>query len=209
MFMFRASSFLAELERLAPTVLAACQQALTAGRAERDFLWLDGEAFAACPKDSIDYAVMEKTDHAVVLPLDGGLERCRFLVGAVGCGRTRRRRQHQPWRRDRGGYPRFLCGRHLAAGRDGRGEHLVVVETSDAVLVATKDRVQEVKAVVDQLKASQTPGRPQPPQGLSTVGLLRLDRSRSSASRSSASPSSPAPAYPRRCTTTAPSIGWW
>ena len=69
MFMFRASTFLAELERFAPAMLAACQQALIAGRTDRDFLWLDRKAFAACPKDSIDYAVMEKTDQAVVMPL--------------------------------------------------------------------------------------------------------------------------------------------
>ena len=72
MFMFRASAFLAELERLAPAMLAACQQALSAGRADRDFLWLSRSAFTACPKDSIDYAVMEKTDHAVVMPLTVG-----------------------------------------------------------------------------------------------------------------------------------------
>ena len=68
MFLFRASAFLAELERFAPAILASCRQALAAGRSDRDFMWLDGEAFAACPKDSIDYAVMEKTDQAVVMP---------------------------------------------------------------------------------------------------------------------------------------------
>ena len=72
MFMFRASAFLAELERLAPAMLSACQQALSAGRADLDFLWLSRSAFTACPKDSIDYAVMEKTDHAVVMPLTVG-----------------------------------------------------------------------------------------------------------------------------------------
>jgi len=157
MFMFRGSTFLAELERLAPAMLAACQQALAAGHADADFLWLDRKAFAACPKDSIDYAVMEKTRHAVVMPL------------AVG------------WN-DVGSWSALWdVGEHDADGNILRGDvisvdtrdtyvaaatrlvstvgvdNLVVVETADAVLVATKERVQDVKAVVNQLQASQRP----------------------------------------------------
>lgn len=157
MFMFRASAFLAELERFAPAMLAACQQALATKQTDRDFLWLGSEAFAACPKDSIDYAVMEKTAHAVVMPL------------AVG------------WN-DVGSWTALWeVGQHDADGNIERGdvinidthdsyidaasrlvatvgvEHLVVVETADAVLVASKDRVQEVKAIVDRLKASHRP----------------------------------------------------
>lgn len=157
MFLFRASTFLAELERFAPAMLAACQQALATEQADRDFLWLGPEAFAACPKDSIDYAVMEKTAHAVVMPL------------AVG------------WN-DVGSWTALWeVGQHDADGNIERGdvinidtrdsyidaasrlvatvgvEHLVVVETADAVLVASKDRVQEVKAIVDRLKASHRP----------------------------------------------------
>ena len=154
MFMFRASAFLAELERLAPDMLAACRQALAAGRADTDFLWLDRKTFVACPKDSIDYAVMEKTDQAVVLPLSVG------------------------WN-DVGSWSALWdVGEHDENGNITRGDviavdtrdtyvdaatrlvttvgvdDLVVVETADAVLVASKERVQEVKAVVDRLKAS-------------------------------------------------------
>ena len=157
MFMFRASAFLAELERLAPAMLTASQQALAAGHADTDFLWLDREAFAACPKDSIDYAVMEKTRQAVVMPL------------AVG------------WN-DVGSWSALWeVGGHDADGNILRGdvisldthntyvhaasrlvatigvEDLVVVETADAVLVASKARVQDVKTVVNQLQASQRP----------------------------------------------------
>lgn len=157
MFMFRASAFLAELERFAPAMLAACQQALAAGHADTDFLWLDRKAFAACPKDSIDYAVMEKTERAVVMPLTVG------------------------WN-DVGSWSALWdVGEHDADGNITRGDviavdtrdtyvdaatrlvttvgvnNLVVVETADAVLVASKERVQEVKAVVDRLQASQRP----------------------------------------------------
>ena len=177
MFMFRASAFLAELERLAPTMLAACQQALAAGHADTDFLWLDREAFAACPKDSIDYAVMEKTDRAVVMPLDGGLERCRFLVGAVGRGRTRCRRQHPARRRDRGRYPRYLRRRRHAAGRHGRGERSG----------GGRDRRRRAGRHQGAGAGRQDGGRPaqgqpasgraSPPQGVSALGLstTRID----------------------------------
>ncbi len=157
MFMFRASAFLAELERLAPAMLAACQQALATGRADTDFLWLDRKTFAACPKDSIDYAVMEKTDHAVVMPLAVGWNDVGSWSALWDVG-------------ERDGDGNIIRGDVIAV--DTRDtyvdaatrlvttvgvDNLVVVETADAVLVASKERVQEVKAVVDRLKASQRP----------------------------------------------------
>lgn len=157
MFMFRASAFLAELERLAPTMLAACQQALATGRADRDFLWLDSAAFAACPKDSIDYAVMEKTDHAVVLPLevgwnDVGSWSALWEVGERnGDGNIARGDVIEVDTRDS-----YVDATSRLVATVGV-EHLVVVETADAVLVATKDRVQDVKTVVDWLKARRRP----------------------------------------------------
>lgn len=157
MFMFRASAFLAELERLAPTMLAACQQALATGRADRDFLWLDRAAFAACPKDSIDYAVMEKTDHAVVLPLevgwnDVGSWSALWEVGERnGDGNIARGDVIEVDTRDS-----YVDATSRLVATVGV-EHLVVVETADAVLVATKDRVQDVKTVVDRLKARRRP----------------------------------------------------
>ncbi|RUQ33118.1 MAG: mannose-1-phosphate guanylyltransferase/mannose-6-phosphate isomerase [Candidatus Competibacteraceae bacterium] len=160
MFMFRASAFLAELERLAPAMLASCQQALATGRADRDFLWLGREAFAACPKDSIDYAVMEKTAQAAVMPLAVGWSDVGSWAALWEVGK-----------RDDDG--NLLRGDVIAVDTHNTyvdastrlvatvgTDNLVVVETADAVLVANKDRVQEVKAVVDQLKTSQrTEGR--------------------------------------------------
>ncbi len=157
MFMFRASAFLAELERFAPAMLAACQQALTAGRADTDFLWLDRKAFAACPQDSIDYAVMEKTEQAVVMPLtvgwnDVGSWSALWEVGERDAdGNITRGDVINVDSRDT--YVDATTRLVATVGVDD----LVVVETADAVLVARKGRVQEVKAVVDQLKANQRP----------------------------------------------------
>ncbi|MEZ5576910.1 MAG: mannose-1-phosphate guanylyltransferase/mannose-6-phosphate isomerase [Candidatus Competibacteraceae bacterium] len=157
MFMFRASAFLAELERFAPAMLAACQQALATEQADRDFLWLGPEAFAACSKDSIDYAVMEKTAHAVVMPLAVGWNDVGSWTALWEVGQ-----------RDAGGNiergdvinidtrDSYIDAASRLVATVGV-EHLVVVETADAVLVASKDRVQEVKAIVDQLKASRRP----------------------------------------------------
>ncbi|MDX1604577.1 MAG: mannose-1-phosphate guanylyltransferase/mannose-6-phosphate isomerase, partial [Candidatus Competibacterales bacterium] len=72
MFLFRASRYLEELERFVPQMLAACRQALDGAARDLDFTRLEAEAFAACPGDSIDYAVMEKTAEAAVVPLDAG-----------------------------------------------------------------------------------------------------------------------------------------
>src|SRR5690606_30536564 len=70
MFLFRASRYLEELERLQPQILAACRASWDKARRDSDFIRLDAEAFAASPSDSIDYAVMEKTNDAAVVPLD-------------------------------------------------------------------------------------------------------------------------------------------
>ncbi|HOB62133.1 MAG TPA: mannose-1-phosphate guanylyltransferase/mannose-6-phosphate isomerase [Candidatus Competibacteraceae bacterium] len=157
MFMFRASTFLAELERFAPAMLTACRQALTASHLDTDFCWLERQAFAACPKDSIDYAVMEKTDRAVVMPLavgwnDVGSWAALWDVtphdtdGNILRGDVITVETHDT-------YVDAATRLVATVGVD----HLVVVETPDAVLVAHKDRVQEVKEIVARLQASARP----------------------------------------------------
>ncbi len=153
MFLFRASRVLEELERFRPDIVAACRAAFDAARCDGDFVRLDGEAFAACPSDSIDYAVMERTDAAMVLPVDIGWND----VGSWSAlwDVTQRDAQGNAHHGDviavdsRNSY---AYARRLVAlvGVDD----LVVVETDDAVLVARKDRVQQVKEVVAQLKAA-------------------------------------------------------
>ena len=72
MFMFRADRYLQELEKYAPDILAACSESMTDAASDPDFIRPDRTKFLLCPADSIDYAVMEKTDKAMMVPLDAG-----------------------------------------------------------------------------------------------------------------------------------------
>ena len=152
MFLFRASRYLEELERLQPQILSACRKALERARRDADFIRLDADAFSASPSDSIDYAVMEKTTDASVVPLDAGWSDVGSWTAlrdvslqdvdgnvhhgdviAIDCRNT------------------YAYGDRLIAmvGLDD----VIVVETDDAVLVGKSDRMQEVKDVVARLKA--------------------------------------------------------
>ena len=152
MFLFRASAYLAELERHQPAMLAACREALAHARRDVDFVRLDQAAFAASPSDSIDYAVMEKTAHAAVLAIDvgwndvGSWAALWQVAEQDGDGNAhhgdvlaRDCRDTLAW-----GDARLLA---LLGLRD-----VVVVDTADAVLVAHRDHVQDVKAIVAELK---------------------------------------------------------
>jgi mannose-1-phosphate guanylyltransferase/mannose-6-phosphate isomerase len=152
-FMFRASVFLGELGRYSPSILAACQNALSMAGQDLDFIRLDKEAFAASPSDSIDYAVMEKTDNALVVPIDAGW---------IDVGAWTAVRQLQP--QDQAGNGTngdvLLCdAKNSYVHAENRlvalvgVSDLIVVETSDAVLVLHKDKAQDVKRVVEILKA--------------------------------------------------------
>ena len=154
MFLFRASRYLEELERFRPDVLAATRTAFARARRDGDFVRLDKEAFAACPADSIDYAVMERTDAAAVLPVDIGWSDLGSWSALWDVAQ-----------RDADG--NATLGDVIAIDSRGSYVHarrlvalvgvddLVVVDTDDAVLVARKDRVQDVKEVVARLKDAQ------------------------------------------------------
>src|SRR5687768_16399419 len=154
MFLFRASRYLQELERFHPGILAACRAAFAQAKRDGDFVRLDREAFTACPSDSIDYAVMEKTDAAMVLPVDigwsdvGSWSALWDVSERDASGNAHHGDVIAVDSRNSYAYARRLVA---LVGVDD----LVVVETDDAVLVARKDRVQDVKAVVAQLKATQ------------------------------------------------------
>jgi len=153
MFMFKASRYLDELGRFRPDILDACREALVNASQDMTFTRVDADAFAACPDESIDYAVMEKTDDAVVVPLDAGWSDIgawsalwdvsdidadgNVLKGDVLSHASRNSYIHADSR--------------LVATVGV--EDLVIVETKDAVLVAHRDRVQDVKKVVEQLKS--------------------------------------------------------
>lgn len=158
MFLFKASRYLEELKTYRPDILKACEQAMTIQSPDLDFVRLDEKAFTACPDDSIDYAVMEKTTDAVVIPLDAGWsdvgswssladisekdEQGNSVLGDVVLHDT---------------YNTYVRSDKKLIATVGV-DNLVIVESDDAILVAHKDRVQDVKEVVEQLKAE---GRPE------------------------------------------------
>jgi mannose-1-phosphate guanylyltransferase/mannose-6-phosphate isomerase len=157
MFMFQASVFLEELAKANPAMLQACQAAWTKAQTDLEFVRLDKDAFASSPSDSVDYAVMEKTSKAVVVPLDAGWND----VGAWSS-------VWQVLPQDAQG--NATRGDVLLEGVSNSYVHadnrlvtlvgvdnLVVVETADAVLVTHKDSAQDVKKVVDRLKAQKRP----------------------------------------------------
>jgi mannose-1-phosphate guanylyltransferase/mannose-6-phosphate isomerase len=154
MFLFRASRYLDELRKFRPDILEATTRAFEAAKRDGDFVRLDKDAFAACPSDSIDYAVMEKTDAAMVLPVDigwndvGSWSALWDVSEQDGDGNAHHGDVISVDSRDSYAYARRLVA---LVGVD----NLVVVETDDAVLVARKDRVQQVKDVVAKLKSEQ------------------------------------------------------
>lgn len=155
MFMFRASRFLQELERFQPTILDVCRTALQGGAQDMHFTRVDSDVFATCPDDSIDYAVMEKTEDAVMVPLDAGWSDIGSWSALWDVS-------------DKDAQGNVLKGDVLT--QDSRNsyvhadsrlvtlvgvEDLVVVETKDAIMVAHKNRVQDVKHIVEQIKSDK------------------------------------------------------
>ena len=156
MFLLRASRYLEELTRFRPEMVATVRAAFDAAARDGDFIRLDKAAFAACPSDSIDYAVMENTDAACVLPVDigwndvGSWSALWEVSTQDGHGNAHQGDVISIDSRNSYAYAQRLVA---LVGVDD----LVVVETADAVLVARKDRVQQVKDVVAKLKAEQRP----------------------------------------------------
>ena len=154
MFLFSAQAYLDELGKYQPAMLAACREAMAATQTDIDFLRVDAKAFAACPADSIDYAVMEHTDRAVMVSLDCGWSD----VGSWSAlwDVADKDAQNNYIHGDvlvedvKNSYLRSQDRLLAAVGVD----NLVIVETPDAVMVADKNRVQDVKAIVNKLKAA-------------------------------------------------------
>jgi mannose-1-phosphate guanylyltransferase/mannose-6-phosphate isomerase len=152
MFMFKAGTVLDELRALAPDIYQACAQAFTFAKRDLDFTRLPAKEFGECPSNSFDYAVMERTKHAVVVPLDAqwsdvgswsalheaipGDQNDNVAIGDVLTSDT---------------HGCYLQSTSRLLATVGLRDH-VVVETKDAVLVAPKNRVQDVKDLVTKLK---------------------------------------------------------
>ncbi|WP_027864748.1 mannose-1-phosphate guanylyltransferase/mannose-6-phosphate isomerase [Massilia alkalitolerans] len=153
MFMFHAERFLKELQEHAPAIADAAEKAVSTGYRDLDFCRLEEKAFSDSPSDSIDYAVMEKTVDAAVVPAD---------IGWNDVGSWSALWEVQP--KDANGNAQrgdvYLDNvKNSLVRAESRivavvgVEDLVVVETQDAVLVTHKDQVQRVKQVVDHLKS--------------------------------------------------------
>jgi mannose-1-phosphate guanylyltransferase/mannose-6-phosphate isomerase len=163
MFLFPARRYLEELARLAPAMRDACQKAYAGATRDLDFTRLPRDLFAACPSDSIDYAVMEKTDSAAVIPLEAGwsdVGSWASLQDALPADAQGNVTHGDVVAVDSRNCLLYSSNRLVAAV--GLADH-VVVETKDAVLVAPRERVQDVKALVQKLKE----------QGRSEPGLHR------------------------------------
>lgn len=155
MFLFRPDVYLAELEVSAPDIFAACRKAVETSERDLDFLRLDLAAFKASPSDSIDYAVMEKTDKAMVVPMEAGWND----VGAWSSLWEVHDHDEEGnvTRGDvlvHGVQNSYLHSTSRLVAAVGLENH-IVVETADAVLVASKDRVQEVKSLVERLRSEE------------------------------------------------------
>lgn len=152
MFMFKASAVLDELRQLAPEIYQACAQTYTAAKRDLDFTRLPAKEFAASPSISFDYAVMEKTQHGVVVPLDaqwsdvGSWSALHEAIPADPQGNVCIGDVLTSATEDC-----YLQSTSRLVAAVGLKNH-VVVETKDAVLVAPKDRVQDVKDLVAKLK---------------------------------------------------------
>ncbi len=157
MFMFRASRYLAELEKFQPEILRHARAAYEEAAADFDFTRLNGDIFAKCPAISIDYAVMEHTDDARVVPLDAGWSDIGSWASLWDiCDKD-----------DNGN---TLTGDVIAMDTTGSYvmaedklvttigvEDLIIVDTKDALLVAHKNKSEDVKKIVDDLKAQDRP----------------------------------------------------
>jgi mannose-1-phosphate guanylyltransferase/mannose-6-phosphate isomerase len=153
MFLFRASRYLEELRKFQPAIADACTTAWQAAKRDADFTRLDKDAFAASPSDSIDYAVMEKTADAVVVPLDAKWSDVGSWSALLDVSP-----QDANGNAHHGDVIEIDCHNTYAYGSRLIAmvglQDVVVVETDDAVLVGHRERIQEVKDIVGKIKAS-------------------------------------------------------
>jgi mannose-1-phosphate guanylyltransferase/mannose-6-phosphate isomerase len=154
MFVFKAGRYLAELAAFAPDILEASKAAFEAAKTDLDFMRIDKAAFEKCRSDSIDYAVMERTHDALVLPLDAGwsdVGSWTSLCDALPADEEGNVLQGDVLVHDTHDCYVHSTSRLVAAV--GMDDH-IIVETKDAILVAPKDRVADVKDLVARMKKS-------------------------------------------------------
>lgn len=157
MFMCKAHVYLEHLARFAPEILAVCEQAVTEQTYDMDFIRVSEDIFAQCPNDSIDYAVMEHTEDAVIVPLDAGW--CDVGSWTSLWELADKDAQGNAYT----GNVKLHNAQNNYVNSEGRlvtligCQNLVVAETKDAVMVVQQNAVQDIKHIVNQLKAEQRP----------------------------------------------------
>lgn len=158
MFLFKASVYLNNLKRYRTDIFDACEQAMMNVDPDLDFIRVNKEAFLSCPDDSIDYAVMEKTDSAVVIPLDAGWSDVGSWSSLWEVSeKNSEGNSHKGDVIAVNSHNNYVFAETGLVATVGL-ENIIVVQTKDAVLVAAKDQVQDVKTVVQNLKKG---GRPE------------------------------------------------
>ena len=153
MFLIRADRYLAELSKFRPDIYEVCKLSVEETRVDLDFVRIDSEKFHGCPSESVDYAVMEKTEDAVIVPMNAGWSDIgswsslwdisqKDRNGNAVCGDVQLDEV-------KNSYIRSEDKLVAVVGVDD----LVIVSTKDVVLVATKDRVQDIKKITERLKS--------------------------------------------------------
>ena len=158
MFMFKASVYLQELKQHRPDIYQACEAASASTEADLDFVRINEDAFAKCPDESVDYAVMEKTEQAVMVSLDAGWNDVGSWSSLWDTSSAKD---------DKGN---VCIGDVMLEGVNNSYvnaeqrlvsviglDDVVVVETKDAVMVANRNKVQDIKSIVNTLKAQHRP----------------------------------------------------
>ena len=154
MFLFKASTYLNELGKYCPDILSACDFAYKNASLDLDFLRINESDFMACPEQSIDYAVMEKTEHCVVVPMDANWNDIGSWTslweisskdenGNVIRGDTITHNSRN----------NYISAENALISTIGV-EDLIIVQTKDAVLIADKNQVQDIKKIVASLKSA-------------------------------------------------------
>ncbi len=155
MFLFKASRYLEELKKFRPNIYNSCVAAANDIHSDKDFLRFDEESFSKCPNESIDYAVMEHTSDAIVVPMDAGWSDIGSWSSLWDI--SEKNKEDNTTEGDvilhnaKGCYVRSSKRLVAAVGVD----NLVIVDTNDALLVAQKDAVQDVKIITKILKSER------------------------------------------------------
>lgn len=157
MFMFKASRYIEELSKYRPDMLDACKKAIEHTKTDLDFIRVDKAEFELCPDDSVDYAVMEKTDSAVVVPLDAAWSDIGSFSAIWDINeKDSENNVHQGDVLSYNSTNNLVIAENKLVATVGL-ENCIVIETKDAVLVADKNSVQDVKKIVEQIKAKNRP----------------------------------------------------